>query len=403
MNNDHAREAALPAALLTTKLFIPSARTDLVHRARLTERLNEGVQRKLTLISAPAGFGKTTLLGEWIPASPRCVTWVSLDHSDNEVMRFWSYFIASLQMLQSSLGEKARGLIAAAQPPPLEFVLTTLVNEITAFPEAFALVLDDYHVIESPPIHQNLAFLLEHLPRNMHLIITSRSDPALPLARWRARREMTELRAHDLRFTLAESAAFLNEVMKIGLAEKDIAALDHRTEGWIAGLQLAALSMQGRDDISAFIKAFTGDDRYILDYLLEEVFHRQPEHVQNFLLKTSILDRLCGSLCDAILNADLGLRIAEAEGGTRNPQSAIRNSQFTLEHLERANLFIIPLDDKRQWYRYHHLFADLLRFRLQQSAPAVMTELHHRASVWFETNGFIDEAIPHALAAKEWE
>jgi LuxR family maltose regulon positive regulatory protein len=216
MNNAHERDALSPVGLLTTKLYIPSVHADLVLRPRLTSQLNDGLNRKLTLISAPAGFGKTTLLGEWIPASPRCVTRISLDHGDNEPARFWSYVIASLQMLQNNLGEKARMLITASQPPPLEFVLTTLVNEITVFPDVFALVLDDYHVIESQPIHQNLTFLLEHLPRNVHVIITSRADPPLPLSRLRARREMTELRAHDLRFTLAESAAFLNEVAKIG-------------------------------------------------------------------------------------------------------------------------------------------------------------------------------------------
>ncbi|NUM77398.1 hypothetical protein HUU40_23815 [candidate division KSB1 bacterium] len=396
-------ETISPPALLTTKFFLPPARSDLVRRPRLTERLNEGLQRQLTLISAPAGFGKTTLLGEWIPASPRCVTWVSLDKDDNDAVRFWTYVAAALQMLRSDLGKDTRDLLNSPQPPTFETILTSLVNEIAAFPDVFALVLDDYHVIESSPIHDALAFLLEHLPRNMHVIITSRADPALPLARLRARREMTELRAHDLRFTLAESTAFLNEVMKIGIAEKDVAALDHRTEGWIAGLQLAALSMHGRDDVSAFIQAFTGDDRYILDYLIEEVFRRQPEYIQNFLLQTSILERLCGPLCSAVLNADFGWQIAEAENENRNPQSQIRNAQAMLEHLERANLFIIPLDDKRQWYRYHHLFAELLRFRLQQSQPEAVAELHHRASIWFESNDLMEEAIEHAIAAKDWD
>jgi ATP/maltotriose-dependent transcriptional regulator MalT len=272
MSHNRITEAASQAVLLTTKLFIPSARADLVLRPRLTDRLNEGMQRQLTLISAPAGFGKTTLLGEWIPASPRCVTWVSLDKGDNDPMRFWSYVIASLQMLRSDLGKSTQTLLDSPQPPTFETILTSLANEISAFPDAFALVLDDYHVIATPPVHEGLAFLLEHLPRNMHLIITSRVDPLLPLPRLRARRAMTELRAHDLRFTHAESASFLNEVMKIGIAEEDVAALDSRTEGWIAGLQLAALSMQGREDASARIQAFTGDDRYIIDYLIEEVF-----------------------------------------------------------------------------------------------------------------------------------
>jgi len=336
-------------ALLATKLFIPPARTDLVQRPHLTERLNQSLKNKLTLISAPAGFGKTTLLGEWIPRSERCVTWASLDKGDNDPTRFWNYVIAALQMLRSDLGKNTRALFDSPHSPTFETILTSLVNEITAFPEAFALVLDDYHVIEAQPVHDGLAFLLEHLPRNMHLVMISRADPPLPLARLRARREMTELRAHDLRFTIAKSTTFLNEVMKIGLAEKDIAALENRTEGWIAGLQLAALSMQGHDDIPAFIKAFTGDDRYILDYLIEEVFHRQPEHVQNFLLQTSILERLRGSLCDAILNADFGLRIAEPVAAIINPQSAIGNSHATLEHLERANLYSVPFLYEADW------------------------------------------------------
>ncbi|MCI0695627.1 hypothetical protein L0337_26950 [candidate division KSB1 bacterium] len=287
MSDNRPDGAAPQGSLLTTKLFIPPARADLVLRPRLTDRLNEGVKRKLTLISAPAGFGKTTLLGEWIPCSERCVTWVSLDKNDNDPIRFWHYVIAALQMLQSNLGKNTQALLDSPAPPSFETSLTSLVNEITTFPDAFVLVLDDYHVIAAQPIHDGLAFLLEHLPRNMHVIITGRSDPALPLSRWRARREMTELRAHDLRFTLAESTAFPNEVMKIGLIEEDVAALDSRTEGWIAGLQLAALSVHGRDDISAFIQAFTGDDRYILDYLVEEVFQRQPETIQIFCKKRS--------------------------------------------------------------------------------------------------------------------
>ena len=392
---------SLPA-LLTTKLFLPPTRPDVVRRPRLTERLNASLEHRLTLISAPAGFGKTTLLGEWIPRSPRCVTWVSLDKGDNDPMRFWSYVIASLQMLRSDLSKNTQALLDAPQPPTFETILTSLANEISAFPEAFAIVLDDYHLIEAQPIHDALAFLLEHLPRNMHVILTSRADPPLPLPRLRARREMTELRAHDLRFTLAESTAFLNEVMKVGLAEKDVAALEHRTEGWIAGLQLAALSLQGREDVPARVQAFTGDDRYILDYLIEEVFQRQPESVQNFLLQTSILNRLCGALCNATLNAES--RGYGAEDSTIfDHQSTIHDSQTTLEHLERANLFIIPLDNTRQWYRYHHLFADLLRFRLQQSQPELIVELHRRASHWFESNGLMEEAIEHAIAAKDWD
>lgn len=376
-------ETTSQPTLLTTKLFIPPARADLVLRPRLTDRLNEGVKRQLTLISAPAGFGKTTLLGEWIPTSERCVTWVSLDKNDNDPIRFWNYVVAALQMLQSDLGKNTQALLESAQPPTFETILTSLVNEITAFPDQFVLVLDDYHVIEAQPVHQTLSFLLEHQPRNMHLVLATRADPPLALARWRARGQITELRVADLRFTTVESTTFLNEVMEIGLIEEDVAALDTHTEGWIAGLQLAALSMHGRDDISAFIQAFTGDDRYILDYLIEEVFRRQPEPVQNFLLATSILHRLCGSLCDAL--------------------TAQHDGQEVLINLERANLFIFPLDNVRQWYRYHHLFADLLRFRLRQTQPETIVELHRRASHWFERNGFMEEAIEHAIAAKDWD
>lgn len=401
MSQNYEHESLSSTALLATKLFIPPVRADLVPRSRLTMQLNANLQRKLTLISAPAGFGKTTLLGEWIPDSPRCVTWFSLDNSDNDPARFWSYVIAGLQMLRSDLGKNTQALLNAPHPPAFETILTSLANEIIAFPEAFALVLDDYHVITSPPIHHGLAFLLEHLPRNMHVIITSRADPPLPLPRLRARREMTELRAHDLRFTLTESTAFLNEVMKIGIEEKDILALENRTEGWIAGLQLAALSMRGREDISSFIQAFTGDDRYVLDYLIEEVFQRQPDPVKNFLLQTSILQRMCGPLCDALLLVEGEEQRAEGDS-IHSPQSARVDSHAMLEQLERANLFIVPLDDKRQWYRYHHLFGDLLRFRLQQQRSAMSRELHRRASDWYQKNDLPAEAVDHALAAKDW-
>jgi LuxR family maltose regulon positive regulatory protein len=323
MSNNRPDGAAPQGSLLTTKLFIPPARADLVPRPRLTDRLNEGVKRKLTLVSAPAGFGKTTLLGEWIPHCERCVTWISLYKNDNDPIHFWNYVIAALQMLRSDLGKNTQGLHNSPQPPTFETILTSLVNEIAAFPDVFALVLDDYHVIEAQPIHQALSFLLEHQPRNMHLVLASRADPPLTLPRWRARGQITESRAADLRFTAAEATAFLNDVMKIGLVEKEVAALENRTEGWIAGLQLAALSMHGRDDISAFIQAFTGDDRYILGYLIEEVFQRQPEPVQSFLLQTSILNRMCGALCDKVLNAEGGrLRVI--------PSSAIRNSKSVM-------------------------------------------------------------------------
>jgi LuxR family transcriptional regulator, maltose regulon positive regulatory protein len=371
--------------LLTTKLYIPRPRSTqrLVPRPHLVARLNEALNDRLTLISAPAGFGKTTLLSEWIPHSPRCVAWVSLDAGDNDPIRFWTYGIAALQMLQPSLGENALILLQAPQPPVLELILANLLNELAAFPDDFALVFDDHHVIENPALHDNVTFLLDHLPPNMHLILTSRTDPPIPLARLRARRQLSEIRAADLRFTSEEAAAFLNEIMGLSLTTEDITALETRTEGWIAGLQLAALSMQGRRDLTSFIRAFTGSHAYIVDYLAEEVLQRQPDNVQTFLLQTSILERLSGSLCDAVTGRSDG--------------------QVMLEQLQHNNLFIIPLDDERQWYRYHHLFADVLRAHLQQAHPDNVHKFHRRASGWYEQQGLLAEAITLAVAAADLE
>lgn len=368
--------------LLATKLFIPRPRKNLVFRPRLMEYLNAGLEKKLTLVAAPAGFGKTTLMSEWIPKSPRCVAWLSLDNNDNDPTRFWAYFIRSLQGLRKELGEGAFSLLESPQAPPITSILTALVNDIAAFPDAFSLVLDDYHVIESQPIHDALAFLVENQPANMHLVITTRMDPPLPLARLRARDQLTELRANDLRFTADEAASFLRDVMGLNLSTSDIAALEARTEGWIAGLQIAALSMQGREDIPGFIHAFSGSHRHILGYLADEALSRRPKGTLNFLLQTSILDRLCGSLCDAITGESGG--------------------QAILENLEHANLFITPLDDEGRWYRYHHLFAEVLRARLQQSQPNLMPELDRRASAWYEQNGRLSDAVSHALAAKDF-
>jgi LuxR family maltose regulon positive regulatory protein len=405
--------------LLETKLYIPKWRPGLVSRPRLIERMHQGIERKLTLISAPAGFGKTTLLAEWLAATPvseRDAGWVSLDQSDNDPAFFWAYFITALRKVRSDVGESALALLHSPQPPPIESVLTTLINDINAIPSAgsghpstssghrFALILDDYHVIDSQSIHSAIAFLLDHLPPQMHLVIASRSDPPLPLARLRARGESTELRAADLRFTSDEAAAFLNEVMGPDLSATDVAALETRTEGWIAGLQLAALSMQARDDVAGFITAFTGDDRYIVDYLVEEVLQRQPERVRSFLLQTSILDRLSGPLCDAvtgrsgceILVRDMHFRqeitISHPEDGKR-----------VLEALDRGNLFVVPLDDKRQWYRYHHLFADVLRAHAMEEQPDRIPTLHRRAAAWFEERGMAAEAIEQARAAGDHE
>ena len=376
--------------LLETKLYVPKWRLGLVPRPRLIERLDRGTERKLTLVLAPAGFGKTTLLSEWLAAtlaSERAAGWVSLDQSDNDPAFFWSYFIRALQKVQPEVGESALSLLHSPQPPSIESVLTTLINEIDAIEDdpstgsgrGFVLVLDDYHVIDSQPIHSAIAFLLDYLPPQMHLVIASRSDPPLPLARLRGRGELTDLRASDLRFTPDEAAVFLNEVMGLHLTAGEVEALETRTEGWVAGLQLAALSMQGREDIRGFIRAFAGDDRYIMDYLVEEVLQRQPERVRSFLLQTSILDRLSGPLCDAVT--------AQEEG------------KGLLEALERDNLFVVPLDDKRQWYRYHHLFADVLHAHSMEEQPDRLPTLHRRASEWYEDNGSRADAIRLALAA----
>ena len=379
--------------LLTTKLYIPPTRPELVPRQRLVERLNQGLNRKLTLISAPAGFGKTTLVSEWVaqlrsrPAyesqNNYRVAWLSLDEGDNDLVRFLAYFIAALNRLEgieAAVGEDVLPMLHASQPLPTEALLTSLVNDIAAIPDSVILVLDDYHTIESSPVNRALTFLLDRPPPQMHLVIATREDPPFSLVRLRARGQLTELRAADLRFTLYEAAEFLNQVMNLGLSETDITTLESRTEGWIVGLQLAAISMQGHEDPTSLIKAFTGSHRFVLDYLIEEVLERQPEDVQTFLLQTSILDRLTGSLCDALTASDEG--------------------QTTLEMLERANLFIVSLDQERRWFRYHRLFGDLLRRQLHQERPDEESGLHRWASTWYEQHGFVDEAIAHALRAK---
>jgi LuxR family maltose regulon positive regulatory protein len=415
--------------LLQTKLYIPPTRPELVPRPRLIARLDEGLHNKLTLISAPAGFGKTTLLSEWIQrvvgskeyevgsvenegetslSTPQ-VAWLSLDGDDNDSARFMTYLIGALRMSETrqkdgqqgdnvaGIGEGALNALQTPKPPPLQVILTVLINEIASVPQRFILVLDDYHLIAAPPVHEALEFLLDHLPGNMHMVIATRSDPPMHLARLRGRGQLVELRVPDLRFTPAEAALFLNQVMQLDLAPGDVAALTARTEGWIASLQMAALSMQGRRqgrgprDVSGFVGAFTGSHRFILDYLVEEVLDQQPPDVQEFLLQTSILERLTGPLCDAVCRADVD--DAKQNGG-----------QATLEWLEKANLFIIPLDDERRWYRYHHLFTDLLRARLQQQVGAAgLAPLQRRASQWHEDNGLLSPAIDHALSAGDYE
>ncbi len=368
--------------LLETKLYPPKWSADLVSRSRLLERIYP--KRKLTLVSAPAGFGKTTLLAEWVAAVPtRPVAWVSLDQSDNDPALFWTYLISALQKIQPSLGERSQSLLQSPQPPPMESVLMMLLNELTAVKKEFVLVLDDYHGIETQAIHDGIGFLLNHLPPQVHLIIASRADPPLSLARLRSHGDLTELRVSDLRFTPDEAAAFLNQVMGLAISAREVSALEQRTEGWIAGLQLAALSLQGRENIPDFVAAFSGDDRYIVDYLLEEVLQRQPDSVRHFLLQTAILDRLRGSLCDAVTDQNDG--------------------QEMLETLERGNLFIIPLDNKRQWYRYHHLFADVLQAHALMEWPDRISSLHGRASEWYEQNGLFSDAIRHVLAAQDFE
>lgn len=409
----------MEASLLQTKLYTPQTRPDLIPRPHLLERLNEGLQRKLILISAPAGFGKTTLLGAWINSIPETSStdqatqhtsptpypslptprfaWLSLDEGDNDPTRFLTYFITALQTLEASIGEAALAVLQASrpQPPLVESVLTTLINEITALSTQVVLILDDYHLIETSAIDQALTFLLDHLPAQMHLVIASRADPSLPLSRLRVRNQMTEIRADDLRFAPEEARVFLKLATGRDFSADDLAALEARTEGWIAGLQLAALSMQRlrrEDDIPGFIAAFTGSHHYIVDYLVDEVISQQPEGTRDFLSQTSILSRLSGPLCDAVT------------GGS--------DGQARLEQLAEANLFLVPLDNERHWYRYHHLFADFLRARLHQNPPVHIlqvgtkggvAELHRRAAAWYEQHGFIAEAVKHLLSAGAFE
>lgn len=368
--------------ILATKLYIPLPRVKAVPRPRLIERLNEGLDRKLTLISASAGFGKTSLISEWVAVCDRPVAWLSVDEGDNNAIRFLTHLVAALQTIAENFGGGVVSALNSPQPPPIDTILTILLNEISSLPYKFVLVLDDYHVIGAKPIDDALIFLLEHLPPQKHLVIATRENPQLPLGRLRARGDLTELRAIDLRFTPGEASMFLNQVMDLSLSADEITALESRTEGWIAGLQLAALSMQGRKDIPAFIRAFAGDNRYIVDYLVEEVLHSQPDPVRNFLLQTSILSQLHGPLCDAVTGQE--------EGNTR------------LEVLERGNFFVVPLDDRRNWYRYHHLFAEVLSAHLREEQPDQVATLHRRASIWYEHHGSATDAIRHALATEDF-
>jgi LuxR family maltose regulon positive regulatory protein len=382
-------KAFMPAdSLLKTKLHIPPIRPELVSRPRLIERLEAGLDRRLTLISAPAGFGKTTLLSECAARCGLSVSWLSLDGQDNSPTRFWIQVIAAMQTLYDGVGSVVLEALQMPRTLPNETLLGQLINQIADIPHPVALIVDDLHVITNPQIHEQLVFLMDHAPAQMHLVVSSRADPPWPLARWRARGQVVELRMDDLRFTSEETAAFLNDVMGLDLSLDDVVVLGARTEGWIAGLQLAALSMKDRDPRS-FVRAFSGSHRFILDYLVEEVLDRQPANIQEFLLQTSIFERLTASLCDAV-------RFGSSEALSH---SEGQDSQAILERLEQANLFLVPLDDERRWYRYHHLFADLLRNRLERYHGERVATLHRRASAWCEGQGLLSEAVRHALIA----
>ncbi|MEZ4672560.1 MAG: LuxR C-terminal-related transcriptional regulator [Anaerolineae bacterium] len=375
--------AVLETDILQTKLSLPFVRSDLILRPRLTEQFSASLERPLTLVCAPAGYGKTTLLGEWLSSavgSTIGVAWLSLDEDDNDPTRFLTYLVSALTNIGSLDMDEVLLQLRSPQPPPPKVLLTGLISRLETYPDSFVLVLDDYHLISAAPIHEAMTFLLEHLPARMRLVITSREDPPFPLSRLRGRGQVSEIRADHLRFTLDEASQFLSQMLGVALSVDQLRDLDVRTEGWIAGLQLAALAMKGREDVGGFIAAFTGSHRFILDYLMEEVLSRQPADIQDFLLHSSVLNRLSGSLCDAVTGRS--------------------DSQFVLEQIEHGNLFLIALDDERHWYRYHHLFGEMLQRHLQMVNRSSVPELHNRASEWFEHNGWYSEAIEHALTGR---
>jgi LuxR family maltose regulon positive regulatory protein len=374
-------------SLLKTKLNVPPARPQTVPRPHLIERLQEGLQYSLILVSAPAGFGKTTLVSEWARHSRISTAWVSLDEGDNDPVRFWDYFIAALKTIRPDTGEIILPLLHSSQPLspqiPVESLLTALINDISGISGDYFIALDDYHVIESEQVHDGVNYLLEHMPANMHLAIATREDPALPLARFRGKGTMLEIGADDLRFTVEDAVLLLSEMKIPDLSDEEVNALNERTEGWVAGLKMAALSMSDREDIPTFITDFTGSHRYVMDYLMEEVLHKQSDKIRDFLLKTSVLERLCGPLCDAVTSS--------------------KGSQDILGQLERGHLFIVALDKARKWYRYEHLFSDILRHQLEAThSTGDINELHRRAGRWYEDNHFRDEAIRHSLTAEDW-
>jgi len=369
--------------LLTTKLYIPAVRPNTVSRPRLLERLGGALAARLTLVSAPAGAGKSTLLSEWLRRAGCLSAWVSLDAADNDPARFFAYVMTAVDDVVPGSAEPERALLGLPDCPPLESLLTAWLNRLCALDRPLLLVLDDYHVIEAGAVHAAVGFLLDNLPPQLHLVIATRTDPPLPLAKLRARGHLLEVRGDDLRFTRSEAAVFLQQTMGLALAAEEVAALEARTEGWIAGLQMAALSMQGRDDVAAFVRAFSGSHRHIFDYLVEEVLDQQPEDVQEFLLQTCILERFTAPLCEAVTGRPGALAM--------------------LEVLERRNLFVVALDHERRWYRYHPLFADLLRSRLRQRHPELEPTLSLRAADWCERNGLIGEAMRYAVGAQDIE
>jgi LuxR family transcriptional regulator, maltose regulon positive regulatory protein len=390
--------------LIQTKLHLPFTKKGLVLRPRLRESVLEGLSKPLTLVAAPAGFGKTTLVASCVAGSEKVVAWLSLDKDDNQAGRFLNYLIAALQNTDHTMGIEAAKLMKAAQQVPAEAILTSLINELDIAQKETVLVLDDYQFISNLAVHEQVIFLLEHCPQTLHLIIATRSDPPLPLARLRARGQMVELRAADLRFTEPEAVQFMNSVMGLHLDAGAVAVLEERTEGWIAGLQMAALSIRDREDVGDFIEEFSGTNRYILDYLLEEVLSSQSPETQCFLLYTSILDRLNARLCDAVLAGDETSKKKNEDRSTHSESLISSKSASILEYLERVNLFLVPLDDERNWYRYHHLFSDLLHTRLQQTLnPKEIAVLHSRAARWYEQNGLTYDAIQHASLAADDE
>jgi LuxR family transcriptional regulator, maltose regulon positive regulatory protein len=397
----------LPAPILKTKLFIPPSRPGVVSRPRLYDRLSEGLKPgcPLILISAPPGFGKTVLLSDWISQVSLPTAWLSLDEGDNEALRFWRHLIAALQTIQAASEETMQLALEAVQAPPREVFIPALLNDLAQIDAPALLVLDDYHLVENVGIHGDINFLLNLLPPQFHIVVTTRSDPPLQIARRRGDMGLVEIRASDLRFSPEETISFLNDTMKLGLSPDDVQALEIRTEGWIVGLQMAALSLQGRSDKHSFITSFTGDDRFITDYLLEEVLQRQPANIQSFLLRTSILKRLNASLCDAILESQIPEpKPAKPIDPDAGRNISVNSGQEILEYLERSNLFIVPLDNRREWFRYHHLFTRLLTQRfLRTQGDLEIQAIQKKARQWFETNGLLPEAVEYALACNDYE